>query len=1069
MRRLLGFTCLTPLALAAPALAETSISTRVTAPVRTATAANGAPDSIKITSAGAVAPTGGAAVTIDTSHGVINEGGIEVRGANGAIGILVNPGLAANITSSGKITIDEDYTPADADKDGDLDGPFAQGSNRYGIRLAPGGTFTGNVANSGTILVEGNSSAGIAADARLAGSLTHSGAVTVLGNDSVGIRTGEVTGNVTVSGAVEARGANSIGVSIGGDVGGRVTVQAPVVASGYRSLTRPADVTKLDADDLLQGGPALRIAGNVAGGVLLDAPPADTKPDDKDEDKDGIEDAKEGTAQIASYGAAPAVLVGAADRAVAIGAVPGDANGHGIVIRGTVLADGVYKGVSATALQIGGAGGAVTVSGGVSTTNAIRATSLGANATAVRVGAAATVPELRNSGTIAADGSSTAGTSSRAVSIDAGASLPALRNTGTLDAKASGAGTAATVVDASGSLALIENSGAITASGAGAAERNIAIDLRANTSGAIVRQNAPATASASASRIAGAVLFGAGGDLLEVNAGSVTGNADFGAGDNRLALANAATFTGNASFGAGADRITLGGTSQLSGDLNFGGGGDQLTLANTARFRGALSNAGGLALTVNGGRAELTNIGAVSIGSLSVAQGGVLGVTINGATGQSTLLTVAGTASFAQGSELAVRLTDLAKAEGRFTVLRAGTLTGAPALSVNNTTLPFMFKGAIASGTPAGEIAVDIARKTATELNLNRSEAAIYNAAYGAMLADADVGGVFLGLNSEGGFKSSLRQLMPDHAGGVFDAVTQGSRSTARFLLDPTAPFDDHGRWGWFLQQVAWGNSKPIGDTARFKTTGWGVSGGAELITGMGSFGVSLAFLDSDVKDGERRNLVDLQQYELGGYWRLNAGAFRAFARASAALLDIDSRRAFDGDANGKAVQRAATASRDGRLYSAALGGSYELQLGRFSIRPAASLDWYKLTESGYTEQGGGKGVNLILKRRSSDELAANGTATFAYEFGDRRDGWFRVELEGGRRQILAGELGDTVAHFDGGNAFSLTSEERDSGWLGRLRLVGGNPGFTLGGEASAEEQYGRAALAFRLSLQVGL
>lgn len=498
MRRLLGFSCLTPLALATPALAETSIATKITTPVRTGTAANGAPDSIKITSAGTVAPTSGTAVTIDTNHGVINEGAIEVRNANGGIGILANPGVLASIASSGKITVDEDYTATDTDKDGDLDGPFAQGSNRFGIRLAPGGTVTGNVSNSGAITIEGNSSAGIAADSRLAGSLSHSGSIGVLGNDSVGIRTGDVTGSVSITGAVEARGANSVGVSVGGDVGGRVTIQSAVAASGYRATTRPADVSKLDADDLLQGGPAVRIAGNVAGGVLLDAPPADTKTDDKDEDKDGIEDSKEGTAQLASFGAAPALQIGAADRAVAIGAVQGDANGHGLIIRGTVLGDGVYKDVNATAVQIGGAGGAVTVAGGITTTNSIKATSLGANATAVRIGAGATTPELRNAGSILADGSSTAGTSSRAISIDAGGSLAAIRNTGTIDVKASGAGTAAAIIDASGSLALIDTSGVIAASGAGAAERNIAIDLRANTAGATVRQSAPASTSAAA-------------------------------------------------------------------------------------------------------------------------------------------------------------------------------------------------------------------------------------------------------------------------------------------------------------------------------------------------------------------------------------------------------------------------------------------------------------------------------------------------------------------------------------------------------------------------------------------
>lgn len=1071
MRRLLAFTCLTPLALtAAPALAETAISTKVTTPLRTSTAANGAPDSIKIAAAGIVAPASGTAVTIDSNHNVTNDGLIEFHDVNDATGILANAGTSGTIVNTGKITIDETYAPTDTDKDGDLDGPFAQGSNRHGIRLAPGGSFTGDVTNGGTISIEGNNSAGIAADSRLVGSLTNNGSIGVVGDNSVGIRTGDVTGHVKINGSVEARGANAVGVSIGGDVGGMLTVQGAIAASGYRSTTRPADVSKLDADDLLQGGPALRIAGNVAGGILFDAPPADTKADDKDEDKDGIEDAKEGTAAIVSYGAAPAVVIGAADRAVAVGAIAGEANGHGFVIRGSVVADGVYKDVSATALQIGGLGGATSVAGGVSVAKTVKAVSLGANATGIRIGGAASVPEIRNSGGISAEGSSAAGTFSRAIAIDSGATVASIRNSGAIEAKASDKGSAVAITDAAGTVSLIENSGTISAGGASDAERNIAFDLRANAAGATVRQIAPAAASASAPRIAGAMLFGSGSDLLELNAGSATGNADFGAGDNRLTLANAASFAGNSKFGAGADRVTLDGKSSLAGNIDFGGGADQLILSGTANFRGVLSNAAGLALTVNGGRAEIANTEAVTIGSLSVAQGGILGVTINGATGQSTLVNVAGSASFAQGSELGVRLTDLANAEGRFTVLRAGALTGVPALSVANSTLPFLFKGTLATGTPANELAVDIKRKTATELNLNRSETGIYDAAYKAMIADPEIGGVFLGLASEGGFKSSLRQMMPDHAGGVFDAVTQGSRATARFLADPRAPFADHGRWGWFIQQVAWGDSKRTEDSARFKTSGWGVNGGAELITGgAGSFGVSIAFLDSDVKDGERRNLVDIQQYELGAYWRGTFGGLRTFARASAALLDLDSRRTFQGSANGKEIQRSAVASRDGRLYTAAAGASYELGFGRFSLRPQATIDWQQLTEKGYTEKGGGKGFNLTVKQRTSDELAANLTGTIGYDFGDRSEGWLRLELEGGRRQILSGDLGATLARFEGGDQFSLSADARESGWLGRARLIGGNPGFTLGGEASAEQQYGRASLAFRVSLQVGL
>jgi hypothetical protein len=63
-------------------------------------------------------------------------------------------------------------------------------------------------------------------------------------------------------------------------------------------------------------------------------------------------------------------------------------------------------------------------------------------------------------------------------------------------------------------------------------------------------------------------------------------------------------------------------------------------------------------------------------------------------------------------------------------------------------------------------------------------------------------------------FRDSLQQMLPEHAGGVFETVTQGSRATARFLRDPEAPVVDMGARGFWLQQVAWGTSKNLGDTS---------------------------------------------------------------------------------------------------------------------------------------------------------------------------------------------------------------------------------------------------------------
>src|SRR5262245_40267551 len=188
MRKLLAATCLTPLslvALPAGANAETVISTAITTPVLTSTGN----DDVRISSTGSVKPTSGNAVTIDSNDSVKNEGTIQITGSNNSSGILANPGLAGNITNTGSIIIDESFTPTDTDNDGELDGPFAQGSGRFGIHVLSGGTFTGNIINSNIITVEGNSSAAIAIDSTLAGNLSQTGGtINVLGDNSVGIR-----------------------------------------------------------------------------------------------------------------------------------------------------------------------------------------------------------------------------------------------------------------------------------------------------------------------------------------------------------------------------------------------------------------------------------------------------------------------------------------------------------------------------------------------------------------------------------------------------------------------------------------------------------------------------------------------------------------------------------------------------------------------------------------------------------------------------------------------------------------------------------------------------------------
>lgn len=515
MKRLFVSAAVLPL-LSAVAHAEVKISTATTAPVRTSTVAGGQADHITIESAGSIAPTvSGAAVTVDSSNAVVNAGAITFTGVNNATAIEIRPGVFMAVANNGTITLLEDYTATDADNDGDLDGAFAQGTGRFGIRALQGVPVNGDISSAGTISIEGNDSAGIAIDTRLVGNLTTTGATTVVGDRGVGVRADSVSGNVSIRGSVAVQGEGSVGVQVG-QIDGQLLLQNAISVTGYRTTERLADAVraKFDADDLKQGGAAVRITGSVARGVLLDRAPTDTSTTDTDEDKDGIPDAQESAASITAFGGAPAVDVGG-DAPITLGLVGAGDYAFGFVNRGVMAGNGVNDGVIATGLRLGSG---VTVQGGLHnwTGATIAGTAFSAQSTALLVATGATLPYLRNGGTITA------------------------QQTGGLhDSRA--------IHDQSGTLAVIDTSGVIRAivtpaTGVTQTGRAIAIDLSANTTGATVRQRKFDTTDAP--QIVGDVLFGSGADRLEVNAGTLAGAMSFGAGADSLVVDGGATATG---------------------------------------------------------------------------------------------------------------------------------------------------------------------------------------------------------------------------------------------------------------------------------------------------------------------------------------------------------------------------------------------------------------------------------------------------------------------------------------------------------------------------------------------
>jgi hypothetical protein len=538
-----------------------------------------------------------------------------------------------------------------------------------------------------------------------------------------------------------------------------------------------------------------------------------------------------------------------------------------------------------------------------------------------------------------------------------------------------------------------------------------------------------------------------------------------------MQLANDASVVGKVLFGAGNDALTLGGNAVFSAAADFAGGGsDTLTIAGSSRFAGSLLNAGSLAVTANGGTLDLATPS--SIGSLAMGAGSTLFATLDKDAGQGTAITVAGSASFASGATLQLKLADLANAEGRYTVLTAGTLTGASGIVTKADLLPFLYKAALATTAPANQLAVDITRKTATELGLNTAQANAYNAIYAALATDQEIADVFLNIREGELFRASFQQMLPDYAGGTFRAISLGSRTMGRQVSDPAGPIKLTDKFRIGLSAAVWGTSKDQGVSQAYDANGLGFGATAELETGFGNIGANLSWQWNETKNGNDDNTIISNGYVLGAHWRGKWGGFGAFARGSLGRVTFESQRFFGGATPTKQIERTTTGKWNGTLTSLSAGASIEGGGRTFFFRPSAQIDYTRLTEDAHTETGGGNALNLSIDKRASSELAAEGGLTLGADLSgmSQRDGnWLRIEMEGGWREVLDGKIGATTARFGSGTAFTLAPDQATSGWYGRLRALGGTGNFQIGGELGAEDTNGKVGMSLRGTLRMPL
>lgn len=684
VRLLLGAAA--PFVFTLPAVAQVTISTATTAPVETATVNSGAASDVTIASGGSVSPTTAntTAVTVNSNNDIINNGTISFNNLNDTTGVRLLPGFTGSYGGNGTISLLEDYTRVDdnSDTDTELDGPLAQGSNRFGILLAPGGAFTGdiridatnNVANpsGGSIVVEGNNSAGVSLQSNLVGSYVQNGTIAVTGTNAVGVDfRGDVSGNIligseqvttgtagvastAVNGGISVVGQNAVAIRVLGDVGGEFMIDGAVSATGFAqgegnnnyedpddadaNNEGPDEPIALDADDLFAGGSAVEIRGDLTRGFLINGAAVgvpDTTPDVKDVVQNFDENRSAGA--VTSLGSAPAITIrsldGAAGDAIVLSRVretiidnlddDNDDNlteviatfdyDYGFINRGSIRSSGVNVGFESTGLLIAGsADGAhtTTVEGGIFNGRTIEATSFEANANAVVIGRGAITPQLVNTGSITAAANTQTTHDAYGVRIDAGASVDNVTNSGLILASVdSFDGDAVAFQDLSGTVDTFTNSSRIIAGFIDDDLTDTITDGPGRSIALDLSHNAGSVVITQNDTIDNARILG---DIL------------LGVGSDRFDLLSG-ELQGSIDFGAGAGSDTLNVTSaRISGNAVFGGSGANVAL-NGATMAGALT------LGNASGSLSFTN-NSDYIGEITRTGGGAMSLIVNNST-----------------------------------------------------------------------------------------------------------------------------------------------------------------------------------------------------------------------------------------------------------------------------------------------------------------------------------------------------------------------------------------------------------------------------------------------------
>jgi len=1014
-------------ALASSAFAQVEITDERTTGVQTSTAGDGSTASdVTITSTGSVVVTTGVAVTIDSDNDVINDGTISTTDADDTTGVLIS-GVTGNFTNNGSITLSgaspvDGITPTSN---------IVTGTGRTGILISGATPFTGNITNDGQIVISGQNSAGIrlANLSSITGDIFQNGTLTVFGENGVGVDiAGDVIGNLALNGTIGVTGENSVGLNISGDVSGTVTANNIITVTGFVNSIGGAQITRstlagreslADTGNLRQVGSGLSISGNIGGGVHFA------------ERRDADTDALISTGGVTMIGSAPAVLIDGNGTPIAIGLVaqitdPNDADfdaelQYAFINQGSLISDGFLDDMDATSFSLNDA----RLDGGLNNSGTMQATvyrsgvdpaatlpTHDSHARVIVIGGGGIAERINNTGTILARGFETIDSVfadpdniqapntifATAIDILAGGSLETISNIGSITAILTArTGEVVAIRDASGTLIEINNSGVIAALGVNSDRSGdttptynlIAIDVSVNTTGFTLNQTVftdPDTDIDTIPVITGDIFLGNGDDLLNIEGGTISGNISFGDGADRLLVSGGATITGSISDSDG-----------------------QLEIMITD----------GSSLTINS--ADDFNITTATIDSTST-----YAPFIDPISGEASIMIASGDVTLEDGATIDPRLsTVLANPTTSFTIIQAGTLnTSANFGNTRGENSPFLYNTVLTRDPlDANSLILTLQLRSTTELGLDGVQTAAFTSAFEALQNSSALGGAFVSLTDQVSFNAAYNQLLPEFSAAAVQFVManiDGATGAVGSHLNSARRSQEKSGGIWIEQFAFFADKSITGSSEQYRGFGFGITGGFD--TAFGPFhnaGINVGFATTEVEDvlGVDEPL-DVLTVQGGIYGGIEFGNLGVDLYAGGGYDDFESNRnVIIGDFN-----QTAQGDWSGYHINGVATAGYNINFGKYFVRPAASLSYLSMNENAFIEQGSADIIQAIDSRQVDI-----GTATGMLEFGAnfaRNRAWMSPSIRVGyRNDFINGGIVTTGRFVNGTTPYTLLSD----------------------------------------------